>query len=67
VNAKTQTSSITRILARGGFAGIYTARRLDKLFAGRNDVETIVVSRDDFLVMSPLLLEVCSGTLDMHD
>ena len=33
MNAETQTPSITRILLLGGgFAGIYTARRLEKLF-----------------------------------
>jgi NADH dehydrogenase FAD-containing subunit len=57
---------MTRILLLGGgFAGIYTARRLEKLFAGRNDVEIILVSRDNFLLMTPLLFEVCSGTLEM--
>src|SRR5260370_5182729 len=65
-NTKTQTPPITRILVLGGgFAGIYAARRLAKLFAGRKDVETILVSRDNFLVMTPLLFEFCSGTLDM--
>ena len=67
MNAKTQTPpSITRILVvGGGFAGIYTVRRLDKLFAGRNDVEIILLSQDNFLLMTPLLFEFCSGTLEM--
>src|SRR5271156_1837747 len=66
MNAKTQTPSMTRILLLGGgFAGIYTARRLEKLFASRNDVEIILVSRDNFLLMTPLLCEICSGTLEM--
>lgn len=66
MNAKRQTPSITRILVvGGGFAGIYTARRLDKLFAGRNDVEIILLSRDNFLLMTPLLFEFFSGTLEM--
>jgi NADH dehydrogenase FAD-containing subunit len=68
VNAKAPTFSITRILLLGGgFAGIYAARRLEKLFAGRSDVETILVSRDTFLLTTPLLFEVCSRTLDMGD
>jgi NADH dehydrogenase len=59
------TQSITRILlVGGGFAGIYTARRLEKLFAGRTDVEVVLVSRDNFLLITPLLFEVCSGTLE---
>ena len=65
MDAKEQRPSITRILLLGGgFAGTYTARRLEKLFAGRNDVEIILVSRDNFLLMTPLLFEVCSGTLE---
>jgi hypothetical protein len=70
VNAKAPTFSITRILLLGGgFAGIYAARRLEKLFAGRSDVETILVSRDrdTFLLTTPLLFEVCSRRLDMGD
>jgi NADH dehydrogenase len=68
MNAETQTPSITRILLLGGgFAGIYTARRLEKLFAGRSDVEIVLVSRDNFLLMTPLMFEVCSGTLEASD
>jgi NADH dehydrogenase len=55
------------LLLGGGFAGIYTARRLEKLFAGRNDIEVILVSRDNFLLMTPLMFEVCSGTLGPSD
>jgi NADH:ubiquinone reductase (H+-translocating) len=68
VDEKTQSRSITRILLLGGgFAGIYTARRLEKLFAGQTDVQIILVSRDNFLLMTPLMFEVCSGTLEMSD
>ena len=48
----------------GGFGGVYTARHLEKLCKRNPDVEIILVSRDNFLVMTPLLFEVCSGTLD---
>ena len=55
----------TRILILGGgFGGVYTARHLEKLCRRRPDVEIVLVSRDNFLVMTPLLFEVCSGTLD---
>jgi len=52
-----------RILG-GGFGGVYTARHLERLFKRRSDVEIVLVSRDNFLVMTPLLFEVCSGALD---
>lgn len=50
----------------GGFAGVATARRLEKLFARRQDVEILLVSRDNFVVMTPLLFEVFSGVLDLR-
>src|SRR5436853_755607 len=57
----------TRILILGGgFGGVYTARHLEKLCKRRPDVEIVLVSRDNFLVMTPLLFEVCSGTLDLR-
>jgi NADH dehydrogenase len=56
----------TRILILGGgFGGVYTARHLEKLCKRRRDVEIILVSRDNFLLITPLLFEVCSGTLDL--
>ena len=50
----------------GGFGGAYTARHLEKLCRRRDDVEIVLVSRDNYLLMTPLLFEVCSGTLDMR-
>ena len=58
--------SVTQIVVLGGgFAGVYAARRLEKLFAGRDDIQILLVSRDNFLLMTPLLFEVCSGKLEM--
>jgi len=57
----------TRIVVLGGgFGGVYTARRLEKLCARRPDVEIVLVSRDNYFLMYPLLFEVCSGTLEMR-
>jgi len=55
------------VILGGGFGGVYTARRLETLCKGRQDVEIILVSQDNFLLMTPLLFEVCSGTLDLRD
>ncbi len=58
---------MTRILILGGgFGGVYTARHLEKLCKRRPDVEIVLVSRDNFLLMTPLLFEVCSGTLELR-
>ena len=50
----------------GGFGGVYTARHLERLLRRRPDVEIVLVSRDNFLLMTPLLFEVFSGTLDVR-
>jgi NADH dehydrogenase len=54
------------VILGGGFGGVYTARHLERLCRDRPDVEIVLVSRDNFLLMTPLLFEVCSGALDMH-
>lgn len=55
-------SQKTRIvILGGGFGGVTTARHLERLCKGRRDVEIVLVSRDNFLLMTPLLFEVCSG------
>ncbi len=54
------------LILGGGFAGIATARHLEKLFRRRRDIEIVLVSRDNFVLMTPLLFEVVSGTLDLQ-
>src|SRR6266566_3179189 len=54
------------LILGGGFGGLYTARHLERLFKRRSDVEIVLVSRDNFLLMTPLLFEVFSGTLDVR-
>jgi NADH dehydrogenase len=54
------------VILGGGFGGIYTARHLERLCRDRPDVEVVLVSRDNFLLMTPLLFEVCSGALDLR-
>src|ERR1051326_4119753 len=54
------------VILGGGFGGVYTARHLERLCKRRADVELLLVSRDNFLLMTPLLFEICSGTLDLR-
>jgi NADH:ubiquinone reductase (H+-translocating) len=54
------------VILGGGFAGVATARRLERLCRRKPDIEIVLVSRDNFVVMTPLLFEVFSGTLDMR-
>src|SRR6476661_7202106 len=51
------------VILGGGFGGVTTARHLERLCKRRRDVEMVLVSRDNFLLMTPLLFEVCSRAL----
>ena len=55
------------VILGGGFAGVATARHLETQLRRRRDIEIVLVSRDNFVVMTPLLFEVFSGTLDLRD
>ncbi len=52
------------LILGGGFAGVETARHLEKLTRRRDDVEVWLVSRENFTLFTPLLPEVCSGMLE---
>jgi NADH dehydrogenase len=54
------------VILGGGFGGVYTARHLEQQCRRRRDIEITLVSRDNFLLLTPLLFEVCSGTLDLQ-
>jgi NADH dehydrogenase len=57
----------TRIVVLGGgFGGLWAARDLERLFARRPDVEVVLVCRDNFFLMTPLLFEAFSGTLELR-
>jgi NADH:ubiquinone reductase (H+-translocating) len=55
------------VILGGGFGGVATARHLERLLRRRTDIEVVLVSRDNFVLMTPLLFEVFSGTLDVRD
>jgi len=52
------------LILSGGFGGVYSALRLDKTLARRVDIEVTLVSRDNFLLFTPMLHEVASGDLN---
>ena len=60
------TSNKRILILGGGFAGLATALCLERILSRREDVEIALVSRDNFVVMTPLLFEVFSGTLDLR-
>jgi NADH:ubiquinone reductase (H+-translocating) len=59
-------SAATRIvILGGGFAGLYTARYLEKLRRGGTAIEVTLVSRDNFFLFTPMLHEVAASDLDL--
>lgn len=56
------------VILGGGFAGIYTATYLEKLFKNHRDkYEIILVSRDNYFTYQPMLAEVVAGSLGILD
>ena len=61
-NRKTGKTQI--VILGGGFAGVETARYLDRTVAKRADVEVTLVSRDNFTLFTPMLDELAAGDLE---
>ena len=56
---------VTRIvILGGGFGGVAAARRLERIFARRPDVEISIVGESNYLLFTPMLAEVASGALE---
>jgi len=55
------------VILGGGFAGVYVARRLERRLKRRDDVEVVLVNRENYFVFQPLLPEVISGTIGLTD
>ena len=66
-HATTVTNPLRIVVLGGGFGGVAVTRQLERsLCARRRDVEITLVSRDNFFVLTPLLFEACSGTLELR-
>jgi NADH dehydrogenase len=58
----------TRVLILGGgFGGCYAALHLDRTIGGDPGIEVALVSRENFLLFTPMLHEVAAGDLDAPD
>jgi NADH:ubiquinone reductase (H+-translocating) len=53
----------TVIIAGGGFAGLSAAMHLDKTLARRENIEVTLISRENFILFTPMLHEVAAGDL----
>jgi len=52
------------VILGGGFGGVYTAVHLQRLLGGGDDFEVVLVSRNNYFLMTPLLFEAGSGVLE---
>lgn len=55
------------VILGGGFAGIYTAAHLEKALASRDDLEIILINKENYFVFQPMLAEVISGSIGILD
>ncbi|MBK6511704.1 MAG: FAD-dependent oxidoreductase [Haliea sp.] len=53
------------VIVGGGFGGMFTAKKLQKLCRGNIDIE--LISKINYFVFQPLLPEVAAGTLNPQD
>ena len=54
------------VVLGGGFAGVSAVRHLERLCGGKPGVEITLISQENFFVLTPLLFEACSGTLELR-
>ena len=54
------------VVLGGGFGGMATVRHLERVLRRHADVEITLVSRENFFVLTPLLFEACSGSLELR-
>src|SRR5258708_423330 len=54
------------VILGGGFAGVYTARTLEKLLR-REEADIVLVNRENYWVYQPMLPEVISGSIALMD
>jgi NADH:quinone reductase (non-electrogenic) len=52
------------VILGGGFAGVYTALQLQRIWKHESSVQVTLISRDNFFLMTPLLFEAGSGILE---
>jgi len=55
------------IILGGGFAGANTALQLERKLRRREDVEIVLVSKENYMVFQPMLPEIISGNIGILD
>lgn len=67
VIAMSDSKKIKILILGGGFGGLYTALRLDRTLAKRDDCEVVMVDKTNFTLFTPMLHEVAASDLDPSD
>ena len=52
------------LILGGGFAGVECTLKLESYFKNNSNIEIILVSEDNFLLFTPMLPQVASGTIE---
>jgi NADH dehydrogenase len=55
------------VILGGGFAGVYTARYLERALRKKQDFDVILINQENYFVFQPMLPEVISGTIGLVD
>ena len=66
-NSPTLAKKSRVLILGGGFGGFYAAHHLDKAMAADPTIQVTLVSRENFLLFTPMLHEVAAGDLDVSD
>jgi NADH:ubiquinone reductase (H+-translocating) len=73
INASTEKQKLTYssslstkhiVILGSGFAGIEVLKRVQNKFKNNKNIDITLVSRDNFLLFTPMLAEVASGTVE---
>lgn len=66
-NSALQRGKQRVVILGGGFAGVYAALELEGRIGGKDDIEVILVSKQNYFVFHPMLAEVISGQIGLTD
>jgi NADH dehydrogenase len=64
---KPSTVATRIVIAGGGFAGLYAAKEFERALAHRSDIEVTLITRENFILFTPMLHEVAAGDLSPAD
>ena|SRR5215467_1794912 len=65
--ANPSSSPIRIVILGSGFAAIEVLKKLQNEFNINNNIEIILVSRDNFILFTPMLPEVASGMIETRN